>query len=880
VPDDLLDSLADSVAGGDRVDWQLAKSRLRSDNERAIAAQLQSISQLGPQETGRRALDGAARLPLVLELAAIVAILFIPPGLIGLWLGNPPVDVRLVALTAGVVIFSAAAVWLWAAAGSVRRARALSATYWSVAVSFVASGVSAIAHLRPHVPILVVIAALRPEAMLPAFLWQFVREFPAVARFSRLDAVMRAAQTIATAVGLFLVVANLWPALTESGTDSALWPFSRGFQNGRWFWVITFAMTVPALLLMAVRARDAASSERSRVRLFLASIAFGILPVALEVIAEGVFADYGRYRLTSEGRRWGALIVYGPLFTLPLLTVSVLLVHDVLDVGMAVRRGLRYVLARGVLAWGTALPIAFLGAVLYVHRAEPASVILATPPARVLAWFAGIGVALLAFRQPILALLDRLMAADVQDPSAALARLGEQLHGARTILEIARALAHSASGALKTDAEVYLAETNGVLTRAEGSGRQASADSLIPVLARGIGGPFVIASSGRNTYRALLNDSDREWIADVGTTAICPIVLRTAGVPDALITLNRRRSALGFSRADMQFLAAACGAAALAGQRLTQPAVEADAREELGLHCLSCRRVFAWAPGLTRCDCGSTLTRAALPVTIAGRFHLAALLGVGGMGVAYRARDLQLDRVVAVKTLPALASRTAEQLIAEARAMAALTHPRIAVVYSVEKWRGTPVLVVEYLPGGTLAQRLADGPIDRMQAFAMMAALARALAYMNAKGYSHGDIKTSNIAFAEDGTAKFLDFGLSRGPRLPTDADDAARGGTLAYMSPEAIAQGSSGPGDDVWALSVVLAECLSGVHPFLDGASTVSRIRAGAAAALGLDRVTVDDRTLLETLLDPSFERRPATAEALADLLAPSASPPRHSSY
>ena len=150
--------------------------------------------------------------------------------------------------------------------------------------------------------------------------------------------------------------------------------------------------------------------------------------------------------------------------------------------------------------------------------------------------------------------------------------------------------------------------------------------------------------------------------------------------------------------------------------------------------------------------------------------------------------------------------------------MAELTHPAVAEVYGSESWRGRLFLVVEYLSGGTLADRLRSGPVPGREAVSMTDALAA----LHAAGYLHRDVKPSNIGFAADRSPKLLDFGLAR------EANSGGAGGTLRYASPEVLSGRQAGEADDVWSLCVVLYEMVAGEHPFAgDGVDEVSqRIR------------------------------------------------------
>jgi serine/threonine-protein kinase len=229
-----------------------------------------------------------------------------------------------------------------------------------------------------------------------------------------------------------------------------------------------------------------------------------------------------------------------------------------------------------------------------------------------------------------------------------------------------------------------------------------------------------------------------------------------------------------------------------------------------------------------------------VPLTLRGKFRLEQRIGRGGMGVVYRATDMHLGRQVAVKTLPWVEPYLTMRLRREARAMAAVSHPNLATIYGVEFFHGIPILVVEYLPGGTLADRLRRGPMPWEEAVVLGIALAEAVDRIHAAGILHRDIKPSNVGFAAGWVPKLLDFGLAtaieaaRGLELAampasvtaertapfggTDADDLTGAGvvagTVAYLSPEAVNGQAPDPSFDLWGVSIVLYEAIAGSNP------------------------------------------------------------------
>ena len=271
------------------------------------------------------------------------------------------------------------------------------------------------------------------------------------------------------------------------------------------------------------------------------------------------------------------------------------------------------------------------------------------------------------------------------------------------------------------------------------------------------------------------------------------------------------------------------------------------------------------------CACGPAYVATEVPKLLAGKFRLTRRLGAGGMGVVYLARDLRLERDVAIKILTESSAVRLVGLKPEAWAMATVTHPGVAQIHGVEFWRGRPFLIVEFLPGGTLEDRLRDGPIAPAEAVSVVATLADALAALHAKGFLHGDIKPSNIGFTAEGSAKLLDFGLAHA------VDDAALlGGTLPYLSPEVLTGRTAEEADDVWSLSVVLYEMAAGRQPFAGGTLEEvqrrirrQRLAAGGPAASAAPASAEAVAAFAASILTAPRAERPGTAPAFAAALA-----------
>lgn len=200
-----------------------------------------------------------------------------------------------------------------------------------------------------------------------------------------------------------------------------------------------------------------------------------------------------------------------------------------------------------------------------------------------------------------------------------------------------------------------------------------------------------------------------------------------------------------------------------------------------------------------------------------GRYKIEEPLGVGGSSQVYLARDQALNRDVALKVLdPAAAAdgETRRMFVKEARALAQLSHPNIVAVYDVGEVDDSPFIVMEYLPGGSLKQRIEQsGPLKPGEAVKISIEVANGLAFAHSKGIVHADLKPSNILFDAGDTAKICDFGIARTPQ--EDADTPQLYATAMYVAPERIEGKSASVQSDVYGLGLVLYESLVGKPPF-----------------------------------------------------------------
>jgi eukaryotic-like serine/threonine-protein kinase len=231
------------------------------------------------------------------------------------------------------------------------------------------------------------------------------------------------------------------------------------------------------------------------------------------------------------------------------------------------------------------------------------------------------------------------------------------------------------------------------------------------------------------------------------------------------------------------------------------------------------------------------------PGTRLGAYEILTLLGSGGMGEVYRARDTKLGRDVAVKVLPELFAADADRVARfrrEAQLLASLNHPHIGAIYGLEESNGTTALILELIEGPTLADRLANGAVSLDEGLLIARQIAEALEAAHEKGVIHRDLKPANIKITPAGVVKVLDFGLAKISRVSGDEPEVSQAatrtaagtrvgvilGTASYMSPEQSRGLTVDKRTDVWAFGCVLYELLTGRRAF-EGATPSDTLAA-----------------------------------------------------
>ena len=606
----------------------------------------------------------------------------------------------------------------------------------------------------------------------PAFLWAFARECPRVHRRTWHDDLAR--RMVPTSV---LIGGGLWLAcavtlgLAQAGYAAA--PVALVFDGTL---VTLDLLALGAVILVALRARTASADEVRRVVVFSAGF----------LVYMGVAAAYNLAEAFAPGDwvsnyRWSPTVLLMEVLRFPglILLWYAVLAARIPHLREAVRAGYRRLLLHpGLLVAVAAVPAGALAWLIGISSERAVGAVLTDPLAQAL--FAAVGILLLviAARERLLIHLDAWILPETADQRQALADAAGALAQAGRITTVGEAVTRTVRRGCGSPATLLVADDAetpaGGFSAPQARVAPLSRQTAIVHLLETAGGPVRVEPAGRPSVFPLLPPEEAAWVAETGADVIVPVPGPGTDVLGVLV-VGRRLDGRLVRSVDLPFLEALGAAAGLALARLQlldapgAGAGEAPPAEE----CPVCRSVTeaGEAPG---CACGSAYIATEVPKLLAGKFRLTRRLGVGGMGAVYLARDLRLERDVAIKILTARSHGRLRGLQPEAWAMATVTHPAVAQIHGVESWRGRPFLVVEFLAGGTLEDRLRDGPLAPAQAVSVVARLADALAALHEKGCLHGDVKPSNIGFTAEGAPKLLDFGVAHA------VDDAAMlGGTL-----------------------------------------------------------------------------------------------------
>ncbi len=463
------------------------------------------------------------------------------------------------------------------------------------------------------------------------------------------------------------------------------------------------------VVVVVLRAHTAPAEEARRVALF--STGF--------LMCTGLSALYHVLELFSPGSllsnfRWSPVLLAAEPLRFPgvaLLWCSVLAVR-VPHLREAVRAAYQQMLARrGLLAGAAAIPAVALAGLVASRPDRTVGSMVADPLVQSLAAVAGVLLLVSAKRERLLMRLDAWIYPETADQRQALADAAAALGKAERIETVSRTLSRTAERgcgspvALLLPADAAAADLNAPDGKVAPLAR---ASAIVHVLEAG-DRSLRVHPNDKTSIFGLLPCDDRRWVAETDADVIL-------GVPGpgaellGVLAAGRRFDGRIVRSVDIPFLEVLGAAAGLAVGRLMRAGEAGALDEPPAQECPVCRCLTRTGES-PACDCGSEYVETEAPTLLAGKYRLTRRLGTGWTGAAFLARDLRLERDVAVKTLTGVSVLRLMGLKPEAWAMATVNHPAIAHVYGIESWRNRPFLAVEFLPGGTLADRLRRGPV-------------------------------------------------------------------------------------------------------------------------------------------------------------------------
>lgn len=747
--------------------------------------------------------------------------------------------------------------------------------------------------------VVIAILVAVPGSLWAWFLIRFASEFPTPLTRA---AIGRALASVVFVCGAGRAVLLAWAQLPFAFDDVA-WTVQltviRTLESGVLQNLAYLLAVVMTIVLILRQWRGYAASRRRdidpRVRWVGLGIALGISPgVAAMLIQLTSVVTLERQVIPPLGMSLSFL----PMLLVPATLGYALLARKVDRLSVVAQRVVLFSVTSRAIRVVTLFPLVVLVSILLEHRDESLKRILARRPVTLVVVTVA-AITGLRYGAPLATALERIFFRERRDARRTLHTLSDRVRIATSIDELTAMISHEIDNALHLEAVgVFIRDprTEAFVPPAGSSSFPLDPSSRIAIVAAQASEAFDLDfSSPRSPLRGA-PEVDLQWTVSGPFALILPLPASDGSLL-GLIALGEKRSELPFDREDRLLLRAVANSAALGLENfLLRSSPHASSAHAISVSspdnalatvCATCSAVCA--PGSLQCPAdGSFVIGADVPYVLNGKLRLEQRIGAGGMGVVYRARDLSLSRMVAVKTLPRVSAEAAARLRREARAAAQFVHPNVATVHAIENWRSVPVIVYEYLDGGTLADRVRRAPCSEREVVEIGLAICSALESAHEAGILHRDIKPSNIGFTQMGRAKLLDFGLAKflehGHFITSDlhadgTEDVPQTrssgivGSPPYLAPEAILGERADPRFDLWSLAVTLYEAHSGRNPFLDvsAARTFNRIlhaeppdvremRPDASAPLAL---------FLRAALQRDPTQRPQSARAFASSLA-----------
>jgi len=600
-------------------------------------------------------------------------------------------------------------------------------------------------------------------------------------------------------------------------------------------WTLWASLSVTAAYFMAgivafiVNYRNLKDiNERRRVRVLVlgtAIAALANLPLAILSRVNGVPFDTLATFFRSQPVQMVSLVLF---LAFPLSFAYAILHHRLFDIRVMIRQGLQYALARGVMVSAVPGLAIILITDLLLHADQPLIAIL-----RGRGWVYGslAVAALLAHlrRKQWAEALDRRFFREHYDAQKLLRDVVEEVHESGNFERMATRVVARTEAALHSEFVALLVRNPREPTYRSLAAAPAGqspppllAESKLMSLIRVLGKPLDVSSAESGWLSQQLPHGETDFVRQARIELLIPVAVSPEG-REALLVLGSKRSEEPYSQEDQNLLVAIAASLALLLERPTSlPARLSDAFEE----CPQCGACYD--TGSEHCAKeGASLAAVALPRALVGRYQLNRRRGRGGMGTVYEAVDTALGRRVAVKVIrdDLMGSAVAaERFRQEARAAASFAHPNVVTVYDFGVAANTRAfLVMELLDGVTLREELRiHARLTASRTLEILRCVCAAVDAAHRRQLIHRDLKPENVflARAETGESpKVLDFGLAK--FLPTtseqtlDTDPGALVGTVRYMAPEQLRGQPVDPAWDLWALTIMAYEMLTGAQPF-----------------------------------------------------------------
>lgn len=728
-----------------------------------------------------------------------------------------------------------------------------------VATAYTSSGLDYLIRTG-RFPIIVFFDRLPLDAFFPYFFWRFISIFPRAFVPVNITNWIRRVTKFVLLVGTLLIFANI---LHFFEPDSALAGYFNNRDSTGLYAALTYGIPIPALLVLLYRVRNARESERRRVKVFVTGLIASLFPPVVFIVVTSV-SDTARNFALNENIN-GYLIPLLQLFVLatPVITTYAILVERILPTRLVLKTTVAYSLGYIFVALFILSPVLLF--IYYLYQARSFSIL------SIILGSNGIflGLALVGsiyffnLRKQAFLYLEKLFFRARYDVNDNLSELVKQASSASTVLDLLNYCKSIVNSTVHPNS-IYTMLVSDNCYLQEPNKRLASVDldsRLAKVLGR--------TKSEKIDKKQLegLTAEEIWWITQANVEVIVPIQYQ--GQLRGCILLGDRKSELPYSTTDLSFLDLAANAISTHLDRVSGVLPVSDDVESAYV-CDSCKTVDE---NFAHCSsCGSALkSMLPLPLNLYGHYLIRTVLG-GGLATVYLADDLRLKRPVVLKSALLSSREELEFFRHEARVMATLNHQNVAAIYGYESFKSIPVLVCEFLPNGTLSDRISNSKVlvDEENILGIFTPLIEALGYIHRKGIVHGDIKPSNIGFDGQNVPKLLDFGLAKKQMDGAEQDIFGHrfdGGTYAYLSPERINGAELSPTADLWAMAVTIYETLFGEDLFLSDNLSQTALRIAKSAETIANSKAVESEFFL-TALNPDIGARPQTANQLIKLM------------